>query len=241
MSIRPRPGSASARPASSRRRVFRAVQGALRSQSVVQPQQGLARAGESLEGDMASTSLSGESTEVMAGPLPPADLQGTLFRESLAPFGPGRFGARDRPAPGHLRGRGERGRGVLHRPARSPRARALRAAQARAASGPLASQELLFPQPLELGPGKAALLARVARTISSGSASPSRASAEAACSSAPCPCSSRARSHGASSKGSSTRWGRPRRSRDSPLVDRALSFVACRAAIKAHAPLHGRR
>jgi DNA mismatch repair protein MutL len=60
---------------------------------VVQPQQGLGRPGESREGDMAgATSPSWESTEGEAGLSPPADGQGALFRESLAPFGPGRFG-----------------------------------------------------------------------------------------------------------------------------------------------------
>jgi DNA mismatch repair protein MutL len=216
--------------------VFRAVQGALRSQLVVQPQQGLARPGESLEGDMASTSLSGESTEVMAGPLPPADLQGTLFRESLAPFGPGRFG--------HVIGQlqdtfvvSASEEEVFFIDQHVAHERVLfEQLKHELASGPLASQALLFPQSLELGPGKAALLAEWQEDLErlgfaledfGGSSVLLRA----------VPSLLKGAEPRRLIEGLLDEVGAPTAKPDSPIVDRALSFVACRAAVKAHAPL----
>jgi DNA mismatch repair protein MutL len=103
------------------------------------------------------------------------------------------------------------------------------------ADGPLASQALLFPQSLELGPGKAALLAEWQEDLSV-SASPSRTSAEQRA-----PPRRAEPLKGAEPRrlieASSTRWGRPRRSRILPSSTGRSSFVACRAAVKAHAPL----
>jgi len=216
--------------------VFRAVQGALRSQLVVQPQQGLARPGESLEGDMASTSLSGESTEVMAGPLPHADLQGTLFRESLAPFGPGRFG--------HVIGQlqdtfvvSASEEEVFFIDQHVAHERVLfEQLKHELASGPLASQALLFPQSLELGPGKAALLAEWQEDLErlgfaledfGGSSVLLRA----------VPSLLKGAEPRRLIEGLLDEVGAPTAKPDSPIVDRALSFVACRAAVKAQAPL----
>jgi len=216
--------------------VFRAVQGALRSQLVIQPQQGLARPGESREGDVASTSVSGESTEVMAGPLPPTDIQGTLFRESLAPFGPGRFG--------HVIGQlqdtfvvSASEDEVFFIDQHVAHERVLfEQLKHELASGPLASQTLLFPQSLELGPGKAALLAEWQEDLErlgfaledfGGSSVLLRA----------VPSLLKGAEPRRLIEGLLDEVGAPTAKPDSPIVDRALSFVACRAAVKAHAPL----
>ena len=79
------------------------------------------------------------------------------------------------------------------------------------------------------GAGQAALLERLAPSRSSGWASRSRASAAPPSCCARCPRCSRARSPG----GSSRRWWRSwpaRQGRAAPPLDRALAFVACRAA-----------
>jgi len=216
--------------------VFRAVQGALRSQLVIQPQQGLARPGESREGDVASTSVSGESTEVMAGALPPADIQGTLFRESLAPFGPGRFG--------HVIGQlqdtfvvSASEDEVFFIDQHVAHERVLfEQLKHELASGPLASQTLLFPQSLELGPGKAALLAEWQEDLErlgfaledfGGSSVLLRA----------VPSLLKGAEPRRLIEGLLDEVAAPTAKPDSPIVDRALSFVACRAAVKAHAPL----
>jgi len=216
--------------------VFRAVQGALRSQLVIQPQQGLARPGESREGDVASTSVSGESTEVMAGALPLADIQGTLFRESLAPFGPGRFG--------HVIGQlqdtfvvSASEDEVFFIDQHVAHERVLfEQLKHELASGPLASQTLLFPQSLELGPGKAALLAEWQEDLErlgfaledfGGSSVLLRA----------VPSLLKGAEPRRLIEGLLDEVAAPTAKPDSPIVDRALSFVACRAAVKAHAPL----
>ena len=104
------------------------------------------------------------------------------------------------------------------------------------AAGPLASQELLFPQTLELGAGQAALLQEWAETLEGlgfrleGWGGSTRRAARGA----------------RAAQGQEPRRliealvddvNRPRKGEPVPLLDRALSFVACRAAIKAHAPL----
>jgi DNA mismatch repair protein MutL len=216
--------------------VFRAVQNALRSESVVQPQQGLATPGESTQGDMAATPLGWESTEVVAGPLPPADIQGTLFRESLAPFGPGRFG--------HVIGQlqdtfvvSASEEEVFFIDQHVAHERVLFEQLKRdLAGGPLDSQALLFPQSLELGPGKAALLAEWQGDLErlgfaledfGGSSVLLRA----------VPSLLKGAEPRRLIEGLLDEVGAPTAKPDSPIVDRALSFVACRAAVKAHAPL----
>ena len=172
----------------------------------------------------------------MAGPLPPADIQGTLFRESLAPFGPGRFG--------HVIGQlqdtfvvSASEDEVFFIDQHVAHERVLfEQLKHELASGPLASQALLFPQSLELGPGKAALLAEWQEDLErlgfaledfGGSSVLLRA----------VPSLLKGAEPRRLIEGLLDEVGAPTAKPDSPIVDRALSFVACRAAVKAHAPL----
>ena len=103
-------------------------------------------------------------------------------------------------------------------------------------AGPLASQELLFPQPLELGAGQAALVQEWTETLEglgfrlegwSGSTVVLRA----------VPALLRGQEPRRLIEALVEDVNRPRKGEPSPLLHRALSFVACHAAIKAHAPL----
>jgi DNA mismatch repair protein MutL len=103
-------------------------------------------------------------------------------------------------------------------------------------AGPLASQELLFPQPVELGSGQAGLVAEWAPTLEglgfglegwSGSTVVLRA----------VPALLRGQEPRRLIESLVEDVNRPRKGEPVPLLHRALSFVACHAAIKAHAPL----
>jgi DNA mismatch repair protein MutL len=103
-------------------------------------------------------------------------------------------------------------------------------------AGPLASQELLFPQPLELGAGQAALVQEWTETLEglgfrlegwSGSTVVLRA----------VPALLRGQEPRRLVEALVEDVDRPRKGEPQPLLHRALSFVACHAAIKAHAPL----
>jgi 5'-3' exonuclease len=103
-------------------------------------------------------------------------------------------------------------------------------------AGPLASQELLFPQPLELGAGQAALVQEWTETLEglgfrlegwSGSTVVLRA----------VPALLRGQEPRRLIEALVEDVNRPRKGEPQPLLHRALSFVACHAAIKAHAPL----
>src|SRR6185295_6879398 len=103
-------------------------------------------------------------------------------------------------------------------------------------AGPLASQELLFPQPLELGAGQAALVQEWTETLEglgfrlegwSGSTVVLRA----------VPGLLRGQEPRRLIEALVEDVDRPRKGEPQPLLHRALSFVACHAAIKAHAPL----
>jgi DNA mismatch repair protein MutL len=103
-------------------------------------------------------------------------------------------------------------------------------------AGPLASQELLFPQPVELGAGQAALVQEWTDTLEglgfrlegwSGSAVVLRA----------VPALLRGQEPRRLIEALVEDVSRPRKGEPQPLLHRALSFVACHAAIKAHAPL----
>jgi DNA mismatch repair protein MutL len=205
--------------------VFRAVQDALRSQRVVQPQQGLGTVGD------------GEID--MAGMLPQdssADLQGTLFREAAAPFGPGRFGA----VVGQLQetfivsGSDEE---VFFIDQHVAHERVLFEDLRRdLSSGPLASQVLLFPQTLELGPGKAALLAEWSGDLEAlGFAVEGFGGGSVLLRAVPALLKSQEPQR--LIEGLLDEVGSPAGAQSAPLLERALAFVACRAAIKAHAPL----
>ena len=102
--------------------------------------------------------------------------------------------------------------------------------------GPLASQELLFPQPVELGAGQAGLVQDWAPTLEelgfglegwSGSTVVLRA----------VPALLRGQEPQRLIEALVEDVSRPRKGEAVPLLHRALSFVACHAAIKAHAPL----
>ncbi len=103
-------------------------------------------------------------------------------------------------------------------------------------AGPLASQELLFPQPVELGAGQAGLVAEWAPTLEglgfglegwSGSTVVLRA----------VPALLRGQEPRRLIESLVEDVNRPRKGEPVPLLHRALSFVACHAAVKAHAPL----
>jgi DNA mismatch repair protein MutL len=103
-------------------------------------------------------------------------------------------------------------------------------------AGPLASQELLFPQPIELGAGQAGLVQEWAATLEglgfglegwSGSTVVLRA----------VPALLRGQESRRLIEALVEDVNRPRKGEAVPLLHRALSFVACHAAIKAHAPL----
>jgi DNA mismatch repair protein MutL len=103
-------------------------------------------------------------------------------------------------------------------------------------AGPLASQELLFPQPVELGAGQATLIQEWTETLEglgfrlegwSGATVVLRA----------VPALLRGQEPRRLIEALIEDVDRPRKGEPVPLLHRALSFVACHAAIKAHAPL----
>jgi DNA mismatch repair protein MutL len=206
--------------------VFRAVQDALRSQRVVQPQQGLG--GHGLPADLGSTGAK-------SGPPFPNN-QGALFRETAASFGAGRFGA----VVGQLQETfvvAASDEEVFFIDQHVAHERVLfEELRRRVASGPLASQVLLFPQTLELGAGKAALLEEWSGDLEvlgfdlegfGGQSALLRA----------VPALLKAEEPRRLIEGLLDEVGSPAGAQQAPLVERALAFVACRAAIKAHAPL----
>jgi len=231
--------------------VYRAVQDALRQYQVVQPQRGLRTEGGSavgaVGGGVAAGSFSIESGgPEMAPALPqsadsPSDAdnrsgQTLLFHESPAQFGAPAFGA----VIGQLQDTFIVSASddevffidqhVAHE--RVLFERLLRDLDA----GPLASQELLFPQPVELGSGQAELVAEWTPTLEglgfglegwSGSTVVLRA----------VPALLRGQEPRRLIESLVEDVNRPRKGEPVPLLHRALSFVACHAAIKAHAPL----
>jgi len=217
--------------------VFRAVQDALRSARVVQPQAGLTTPGESMVGDMSTgPSVNWGRAEIVSGSSSPADIQGALFREGIAPFGPGRFGN----VIGQLQDTfvvSASEEEVFFIDQHVAHERVLfEQLKHELAAGPLASQALLFPQSLELGPGKAALLAEWQGDLENlGFALEDFGGSSVLLRAVP------SLLKGAEPRrlveGLLDEVGAPAATPDSPIVDRALAFVACRAAVKAHAPL----
>jgi DNA mismatch repair protein MutL len=213
--------------------VFRAVQDALRSQRVVQPQQGLTTSGGVGAGE---PGFEAGNFGAAADPPSPDDIQGALFREGIAPFGPGRFGN----VIGQLQDTfvvSASDEEVFFIDQHVAHERVLFEQLKRdLSSGPLASQALLFPQSLELGPGKAALLADWHGDLAAlGFALEGFGGRSVLLRAVP-----------SLLKGEEPRRlieglldevGAPAGGSASPIVDRALAFVACRAAVKAHAPL----
>jgi DNA mismatch repair protein MutL len=233
--------------------LYRAAQDALRQYQVVQPQRGLRTGGGETVGATGSGDATGSFSIESGGPemapaLPPsADArsgaddrapagQALLFHESPAPFGAPAFGA----VIGQLQdtfivsASDEEvffiDQHVAHE--RVLFERLLRELDA----GPLASQELLFPQPVELGSGQAGLVAEWAPTLEglgfglegwSGATVVLRA----------VPALLRGQEPRRLIESLVEDVNRPRKGEPVPLLHRALSFVACHAAIKAHAPL----
>jgi len=222
--------------------LYRAVHDALRQYQVVQPQRGL-RAGGGLGSDATTAagdatgrvSPSGADTRFGADTGAPAG-QSLLFHEAPAAFGAVGFGA----VIGQLQDTFIVSASddevffidqhVAHE--RVLFERLLRDLDA----GPLASQELLFPQPVELGAGPAGLVAEWAPTLEglgfglegwSGSTVVLRA----------VPALLRGQEPRRLIESLVEDVNRPRKGEPVPLLHRALSFVACHAAVKAHAPL----
>jgi len=232
--------------------LYRAVQDALRQQQVVQAQRGLRTEGGNTVGTTgepaaaARVSADWGSAGAISGPpqmkegrpadMPSPDAQTLLFREAPAGFTAANFGA----VIGQLQDTFIVSASddevffidqhVAHE--RVLFERLLRELEA----GPLASQELLFPQPFELGAGQAGLVQEWATTLEglgfglegwSGSTVVLRA----------VPSLLRGQEPQRLIEALVEDVNRPRKGEAVPLLHRALSFVACHAAIKAHAPL----
>ena len=233
--------------------LYRAVQDALRQFQVVQTQRGLRTEGGSAVGaaggGVAAGSFSIESGGPEMAPALPQSADSPSGADDRAPAGqpllfhesPARFGA---PAFGAVIGQLQDtfivsasddevffiDQHVAHE--RVLFERLLRDLDA----GPLASQELLFPQPVELGAGQAGLVQEWAPTLEglgfglegwSGSTVVLRA----------VPALLRGQEPRRLIESLVEDVNRPRKGEPVPLLHRALSFVACHAAIKAHAAL----
>ena len=231
--------------------LYRAVQDALRSSHVVQAQRGLRTEGEASERAPAPErgsereSADWGSAGAISGPpqkeglpadMPTPDAQTLLFREAPAAFAATTFGS----VIGQLQdtfivSASEDEVFFVDQHVAHERVlfeRLLRELSA----GPLASQELLFPQPAELGAGQAGLVREWAATLEglgfrledwSGSTVLLRA----------VPVLLRGQEPRRLIESLIEDVNRPRKGEPAPLLHRALSFVACHAAIKAHAPL----
>jgi DNA mismatch repair protein MutL len=211
--------------------LFVAVQSALRTAAVVAAQPGLTTPG-NIPGEAAAAAGGGEPREDASE----APVQGRLFREEPAAFGRGRFGevvgqlhetfvvTADEEEVFFI------DQHVAHERVLFERLRA------EVAGGPLASQELLFPQPLELARGQSALLETWGAVLDRLGFAVEAFGADAAL----------LRAVPAVLKGEEPRRlvegllddvGAVSGTDASPVLDRVLAFVACRAAIKAPAPL----
>ncbi|HKZ06708.1 MAG TPA: DNA mismatch repair endonuclease MutL [Methylomirabilota bacterium] len=207
--------------------LFLAVQEALRAGDVVQRQAGLDTMG-------AGTAVSAEPFVAPVGEG--AATQPGLFREAEAAWPTGRFGA----VVGQLQdtfvvAATEEEVFFVDQHVAHERV-VFERLQAELQAGPLASQELLFPETLELPPGQRGLLAEWAGTLTrlgfvlegfGGDTSLVRALPALLARREPRRLITRMLEELAS----------PGKEGDAPQLERALAFVACRAAIKAPAPL----
>jgi DNA mismatch repair protein MutL len=217
--------------------LYRAVHDALRQQQVVQAQRGLRTEGGDLRGgpEMAPA-LPQSADERFDADNPSPAGQVSLFREPSARFTAASFGQ----VVGQLQdtfivSASEDEVFFVDQHVAHERVlfeRLLRELDA----GPLASQELLFPQPIELGTGQAGLVQEWTATLEglgfglegwSGSTVVLRA----------VPALLRGQEPRRLIEALVEDVNRPRKGEAVPLLHRALSFVACHAAIKAHAPL----
>jgi len=227
--------------------LYRAVKDALHQAQVVQPQRGLAgaiapdglTAPERESADWGSAgAMSGppHSIEGLPADMPSTDAQTRLFHEPPAHFSTANFGA----VVGQLQDTfivSATGDEIFFLDQHVAHERVLfERLLADLDTGPLASQELLFPQPLELGAGQAALVQEWTETLEglgfrlegwSGATVVLRA----------VPVLLRGQEPRRLIEALVEDVNRPRKGEPVPLLHRALSFVACHAAIKAHAPL----
>ena len=227
--------------------LYRAVKDALHQSQVVQPQRGLAgaiapdglTAPERESADWGSAgAISGPPhlIEGLPADMPSADAQTRLFHEPPAQFTAANFGN----VIGQLQDTfvvSATDDEIFFLDQHVAHERVLfERLLADLDAGPLASQELLFPQPLELGAGQAALVQEWTETLEglgfrlegwSGSTVVLRA----------VPALLRGQEPRRLIEALVEDVNRPRKGEPQPLLHRALSFVACHAAIKAHAPL----
>jgi DNA mismatch repair protein MutL len=207
--------------------LFVAVQEALRAADVVQRQAGVATLGSTAPGEP----FVAPSAEGM-----PATSQPGLFREAEAAWPGERFGA----VVGQLQdtfivAATEEEVFFVDQHVAHERV-VFERLEAELQAGPLASQELLFPETLELPPGQRGLLAEWATTLTrlgfvlegfGGDTSLVRAVPALLARREPRRLLTRMLEELAS----------PGKEGETPQLERALAFVACRAAIKAPAPL----
>ncbi|HYB42287.1 MAG TPA: DNA mismatch repair endonuclease MutL [Candidatus Methylomirabilis sp.] len=216
--------------------LFSAVQQALRSRQVAPPQAGLSVAS---AGVAAMRGVGDGATEPAMAPGQTSELpadQPRLFQEEPAPFAGPRFGS----VIGQLQDTfivAANEEEVFFVDQHVAHERVLfERLERELASRPLSSQELLFPQPVELGQGQAELIRQWTPTLADlGFAIEEFGGASVLLRAVP----------------SLLKGEEPRRlieglldevsaaprAGTAPLLHRALSFVACRAAIKAPAPL----
>jgi DNA mismatch repair protein MutL len=208
--------------------LFVAVQEALRAGEVVQRQGGMVTAGAGSGG--------GEAFAPPAGELPAAGAQAGLFREARAPWDGERFGA----VVGQLQDTfivAATDEEVFFIDQHVAHERVVfERLETELQAGPLASQELLFPATVDLPPGQQGLLAEWRAALErlgfalegfGGGTSLVRAVPALLARREPRRLITRMLEELAS----------PGKDGQAPLLDRALAFVACRAAIKAPAPL----
>jgi DNA mismatch repair protein MutL len=228
--------------------VHRAVHDALRQSQVVQPQRGLGgpdapervTAPDRLSADWGSAgAISGppQLKEVLPADTTSPDAQTLLFREQESSYATANFG--------HLVGQlqdtflvSATDDEVFFVDQHVAHERVLfeRLLNDLDAGGPLPSQELLFPRPIELGAGQADLVREWAPALErlgfgleawSGASVVLRA----------VPALLEGREPQRLIEALVEDVNRPRKGEPVPLLHRVLSFVACHAAIKAHAPL----
>jgi DNA mismatch repair protein MutL len=214
--------------------LFTAVQEALRSPRVVQDQGGLTLAGET--GERTEPAGMAISTGQAGAAYTASDAQPRLFGEEQAAFAAPSFGS----VIGQLQDTfivAANDEEVFFIDQHVAHERVLFERLERQLRGsPLPSQELLFAQPVELGPGKAELIREWTPMLADlgfglesfgGSTLLLRA----------VPALLKGEEPRRLIEGLLDEVSASRRDETAPLLHRALAFVACRAAIKAHAPL----
>jgi DNA mismatch repair protein MutL len=210
--------------------VFVAVQAALGEARVVQRQAGLAVAG---------PEPTAEGAGALAVAWPPGavdDGQAGLFREAPAAFGSPQFGA----VIGQLQDTfvvAASDQEVFFIDQHVAHERVLfERLRHDVETRPLAGQELLFPEPLLLGAAEAERLAGWRSALAQlGFQLEGFGTGTVLLRAVPAVL--RAEEPRRLIEGMLDELASPRRADDQPLLDRALAFVACRAAIKAHTPL----